>query len=229
MTRIVCIADTHLQHEFELPDGDILVHAGDLTFSGDVPEIAKAAAWLGQLRSRYRHMVVIAGNHDWLFQRDPATARLLLEEKNIIYLHDQAAELCGLKFWGTPYTPEFCGWAFNVRRGAALAEVWARIPDDTQVLVTHGPPLGYWDDVRRHDVQSHYGEYGVENDHVRTEHVGCADLRARVQRLRHLRLHIFGHVHRPGLEYDSLGTRFCNASVINHDYQYRYPPQVIDL
>ena len=228
MARIVCIADTHLQHEFELPDGDILVHAGDLTFEGNVPEVAAAAAWLGKLVPRYKRIVVIAGNHDWLFQRDPATARLLLEEKRITYLHDQAVELDGLKFWGAPWCPEFMGWAFNLRRGEELARVWSHIPDDTQVLVTHGPPLGWLDDVRRHE-QDNYGEYGVENSPVTTEHVGCADLRARVEALKHLRLHVFGHIHRPGLEYDRTGRRFCNASVVNHNYEYRYPPQVIDL
>lgn len=225
MPRLVIIADTHLR-QLSLPPGDILIHCGDLTLTGSVPEVARAAMWLGGLQG-YQHKVVIAGNHDWLFERDPATARLLLEEKGVTYLQDQAAEFFGLKFWGSPYSPRFMDWAFNVERGEALEEVWARIPADTNVLITHGPPRGILDGVGRLDDWA-YGEYARQPLHKKTEHVGCANLRARVAQLSQLKLHAYGHIHRPGTT--RLGpTTFVNASVVNENYDISYPAKVIDL
>src|SRR5687767_10507278 len=101
MPSIVCISDTHLQHNFSIPNGDFLVHAGDLTFSGDIKEVAKAATWLRGLP--HKRKVVIAGNHDWLFQKEPTLAQTLMA--GLTYLQDEAAEIDGIKFYGSPWQP----------------------------------------------------------------------------------------------------------------------------
>jgi Icc-related predicted phosphoesterase len=190
--RIVAVADTHL---FErdlgpLPEGDVLVHAGDLCRRGDLAELARAAAWLKA--QPHRHKVVVAGNHDWPFADAPEEARALLGPQ-IRYLEDSGVAIGGLRFWGSPWQPEFNGWAFNLPRGRALAQKWARIPAGVDVLVTHGPPEGLG------DRSSSAGRQG------------CADLRARVGRVRP-RLHLFGHIHEDGGAWERRGTLFVNAT-----------------
>lgn len=173
MLTIVCISDTHGHHDITVvPAGDILIHAGDLTKFGELDEVDSFNAWLGTLA--HPHKVVVAGNHDWCFQRYPQEARRRLP--NALYLQDEAAELAGLKFYGSPWQPWFLDWAFNLPRGPELAAKWALIPADTDVLVTHGPPEGIG------DLTKHW------------YHVGDADLRHRVQQVRP-KLHVFGHIH----------------------------------
>jgi predicted phosphohydrolase len=190
MLTLVCVGDTHGYHgETAVPDGDILVHAGDLTRYGDLADVEEFDRWLGSLP--HPHKLVIAGNHDWCFQTHPAEARRRLT--NAVYLQDGAAGVAGLKFYGSPWQPWFLDWAFNLPRGPDLAAKWGLIPDDTDVLVTHGPPFGVLDRTRR------------------GERVGCADLLARVRTMRP-RLHVFGHIHEAaGVARDG-DTLFVNAA-----------------
>lgn len=142
--RIVCLSDTHNHHDFiTVPDGDLLIHAGDLTGRGTMPEVLAVNKWLGTLP--HRHKIIIAGNHDFGFEREPALFRSLIT--NAIYLQHEAVEVAGLKIFGSPYTPWFHNWAFNVQSPADMARHWSRIPDDTDILITHGPPEGVLDDV----------------------------------------------------------------------------------
>lgn len=189
--RIVAVADTHLYHrELRVPDGDVFVHAGDLCQSGHVRELAIALDWIAELP--HRHKVVIAGNHDWAFVRDRPAA-LCLVAKGVDYLEDQALEIGGVRFWGSPWQPEFCSWAFNLPRGQALAEKWARMPENLDVLVTHGPPSGIGDLTAT----------------ARRE--GCADLLARVAEVKP-RLHLFGHIHEDGGAWQVGDTWFSNVT-----------------
>lgn len=99
MVRIVCLSDTHSRHEqITVPDGDILIHAGDATMVGDIDEIADFDHWLGTLPHQHKH--IIAGNHDWLFQTHPHLARSLIT--NAVYLQDSFlvfASLVGVGFY----------------------------------------------------------------------------------------------------------------------------------
>jgi Icc-related predicted phosphoesterase len=190
MLTIVCVSDTHGAHDrTEVPDGDILVHAGDLTRHGQLADVTEFNRWLGTLQ--HRHKVVVAGNHDFCFEREPDRARARLT--NAIYLRDEAVTVEGVRFYGSPWQPWFLDWAFNLPRGPEIAAKWALIPDDTEVLVTHGPPLGFGDRTDR------------------GESVGCADLLARVRVVRP-RLHVFGHIHEAAGVADDGGTLFVNAS-----------------
>ena len=175
--RLVCLADTHLyEHELPpLPYGDALVHAGDLLRRGTLDELARAAAWLKE--QPHRHKIVVAGNHDRCFQQTPAEARALLGD-DVVYLRDEAATIDGVRFWGSPWQPEFGGWAFNLPRGAALVERWAQIPAGVDVLITHGPPRGF-------------------GDGTRSGRAGCEALLEALARVRPA-LHLFGHIHEGG-------------------------------
>lgn len=214
--RLVLVSDTHGLHRRmpPVPDGDVLVHAGDLTSYGTLAGVRDAVAWLAALP--HRHKVCVAGNHDWAFERHPVEAEALVPP-GVTYLRDRGATLGGVRFWGSPWQPEFNAWAFNLPRGAALARVWARIPDDVQVLVTHGPPFGVLDRVDQGS-----GFRG-------TRHVGCEDLARRVAALPDLRVHVFGHVHEGYGMLELGGRRFVNASTTTVRYEPVNAPVVVDL
>lgn len=207
--RIVCISDTHGQHsKLNVPDGDILIHAGDFMAFGTKPqEIADFNQWLGTQPHPYK--IVIAGNHDLMFERHPATARELLN--NATYLENSGIELAGLKIWGSPVQPEFNNWAFNVARGAAIRRYWGMIPSDTDVLITHGPPSGTLD----------------QSDPF-SDHLGCEELAKAVEKIRP-KLHVFGHIHGGHGDATESGTRFVNASVVNEGYWLVFEPHVIEI
>ena len=209
LIRIVCISDTHGQHtKLRVPDGDILIHAGDFMAFGDTPkEIVDFNQWLDKQPHRYK--VVIAGNHDLMFERHPRAARELLS--NAIYLENSGTELDGLKIWGSPVQPEFNNWAFNVARGAAIRRFWKMIPEDTDVLMTHGPPFGV-----------------LDKSHPSTAHLGCEQLAKIVEQI-NPRLHVFGHIHGSYGQSTANGTRFVNASVVNEAYRLVHEPQVIEI
>jgi predicted phosphohydrolase len=207
--RIVCISDTHGQHaKLGGTDGDVLIHADDFMAFDDTPrEIVDFNQWLG--KQPHRHKIVIAGNHDLMFERHPGAARELLG--NGIYLENSGMELLGLKIWGSPFQPEFNNWAFNVARGAAIWRFWKMIPENTDVLVTHGPPFGVLDKA-----------------HPSTAHLGCEELANAVEEIKP-RLHVFGHIHGShGLSLGN-GTQFVNASVVNEAYRLVHGPQVVEI
>lgn len=188
--RIVAVADTHLFHEdFAVPEGDVFLHAGDLCRGGDLAELRRAARWI--LALPHRHKIVVAGNHDWAFQREPGAARAMFRDAH--YLEDTEIEIDGLRFYGAPWQPAFNDWAFNLPRGPALARVWAKIPRGVDVLVTHGPPAGIGDRTSA------------------TRRAGCADLRARVAEVAP-RLHLFGHIHEDGGAWQDGPTVFANVT-----------------
>ncbi|MBL4686104.1 MAG: metallophosphatase domain-containing protein [Nannocystaceae bacterium] len=174
--RLVCVADTHLYESgFEIPDGDVFIHAGDLLRRGTLEELAPAAEWIRGLP--HRHKVVVAGNHDWCFVRDPQHARAALGP-TVHYLQDTEITIDGARIWGSPWQPEFFSWAFNLARGPEIAARWALIPAAVDVLITHGPPRGY-------------------GDLTQLSHEGCDDLLAELARVQPA-LHLFGHIHEDG-------------------------------
>ena len=214
MIRITFIADTHAQHRKlnrHLPGGDIIVHAGDFTGRGYFEEQKDFYNWYDNLYD-YTNKVFIAGNHELGIEDDPQRATDLINEyDNIIYLYDNAVDLFGLKIYGTPYQPQFFDWAFNLpRNGDDLKAKWDLIPEDTDILVTHGPPFGRLDD------QKNGG------------HIGCEMLRERIDIIKPL-IHVFGHCHY-GHGYRKVqNTHYFNAAVLNELYMYTHLPYTVDF
>ncbi len=206
MINIVAISDTHSKHRaLDVPPGEILVHAGDLTNMGSLEDVAEFNEWLGSLP--HPHKIVIAGNHDFCFERDLEASEPLLT--NCIYLQDSAATVLGVRFWGSPWQPWFFNWAFNLQRGEEIRRKWDLIPDNTDVLITHGPPHGYGDRTRSGDL------------------VGCQDLLEVVERIRP-RLHVYGHIHEGyGLSSND-HTTMVNASNCDYSYDPVNPPVVFE-
>ena len=213
--RFVCISDTHNCNEIvSVPDGDVLIHAGDATTSGTLDEIERFFEWLDALP--HKHKILIAGNHDWGFQLQPKRVRGLVPG-SVTYLQDSSSDIDGLTFYGSPWQPRFFDWAFNLNRGREMAEKWAMIPEDTDVLITHGPPQGILDEVET--------KFGAS-------HEGCEELRKRVESLAQvgkLKLHVFGHIHSGYGVHEEFGVKFVNASTCDEEYQPTRSPIVIDL
>jgi predicted phosphodiesterase len=116
--RLIVISDTHGLHNRidGLPDGDVLIHAGDFMNSGyDVQDILSFNRWLGE--QPFKHRVVCGGNHDRYFEANSPQARALLT--NAIYLENSGVTIENVAFWGSPYTPEFLNWAFMYPRGTS--------------------------------------------------------------------------------------------------------------
>jgi len=202
--RIVAMADTHT-HERELgtvPDGDLLIHAGDMLRQGTLDELGRFSEWLRALPHPFK--VVVAGNDDWCFVHDRANAVRTLGD-GITYLQDSAVEIGGLNLWGSPWVPEYKNGGFNLPRGDALREKWALIPEGTHVLVTHGPPR----------------EIG---DRTLIGRSGCDDLRSAVA-ARRPALHLFGHAHADGGVWRE--GRVCYANVTT--WNGRRGATVLDL
>ena len=211
--RLVVISDTHGLHDriVSLPDGDILIHAGDFMGSGiDLKEIQSFNQWLRE--QPFKQRVVCAGNHDRSFENVPEVARGLLT--NAIYLENDGITIDGISFWGSPYTPEFMNWAFMYPRGPAAKRYWDQIPNGLDVLITHGPPRGILDQVAPGG-----------------EHLGCEELRKAVE-AKKPRIHIFGHIHGGAGTFENGTTRFVNAAYLNEAYRPLEPAgkvRIIDL
>lgn len=189
-----------------VPEGDLLVHAGDFTMAGTLHEVRSFDRWLRELPHPCK--AVIAGNHEIAFEDTPALAREAL--LSATYIQDEIVELEGLRIWGSPWTPKWGEWAFSLERGSAIRAKWDSIPEQLDILITHGPPAFICD--RTTD--------GLN--------VGCEDLRE-VIRARRPRLHVFGHIHDGYGVVEKPETIHVNASVCNADYLPRNRPIVIDL
>lgn len=213
MPRIVLLSDTHnCNEQIIVPEGDVLIHAGDATIRGEQTEVEDFLSWFSRLPHKYK--IFVAGNHDWLYETQNRFARLLTAKFNIKYLQDSLTEIEGLKIYGSPWQPRFFDWAFNLNRGGELAEKWKLIPNEVDILITHGPPFGILDETPRGDF------------------AGCEELRKRVEeiaRIERLKLHVFGHIHCGYGTGEKFGVRFVNASNCDEDYLPTNPPIVVDL
>ena len=214
--KLVVLSDTHEHfHRLEdLPPADLLVHCGDFTNQGNLKRVAEFADWLHRIADRYIRIIIVAGNHDRTFD-EPGKSRgqHRLQENgpsNIIYLNHSQYIFNDTVIFGSPFTPRFGDWAFNVERGQPMADKWASIPHNTNVLITHGPARGILD-PGRHE-----------------EHVGCDDLAARIAAVKP-RLHVFGHCHSGYGRVNCRSTLHVNAASCDEMHNLVNAPQVISL
>lgn len=205
--RITALSDLH-GYQPDLPGGDLLLIAGDLTARNTLDGYEKFSSWLGKLP--YRCKIVIAGNHDGLIESGKVT--IGNKDRCIHYLCDSGYEFEGLKIWGSPYTPTFLNWHFMRNRGADIKRHWDLIPSDTDILVTHGPPYGMFDET------------------ITELRAGCEDLREAVQERVKPRLHCFGHIHEGGGSIVEIeGIMYINCSYVDERYRPVNPPMTINF
>ena len=209
--KICLISDTHNKHKHlgRLPEADVIIHCGDMTSVGHEHEILNFMKWFSGL-TQYEHKICIAGNHDWLFQREGLRARSLVPN-NVHYLENDSVIIEDLMFYGTPVQPPFMNWAFNVYE-PKLSEYWKAIPDETDVLITHSPPYMIGDLVP-----------------WSAKHEGSQTLADEVINRVRPRLHCFGHIHEGNGNWNIHDIKFVNASNLDDHYMCVYEPIVVEI
>lgn len=216
--RVVCISDTHERHrDLVVPDGDVLIHAGDITNRGHQSALLDFNDWMGTLP--HKHKVVIAGNHDISLESE--RHRLEPMFTNFTYLAHEECEIEGFKFFGSPYSREFHPdrWAFQAMMGDRsdlTKALWDLIPSDVDVLITHGPIRGVLDVC-----PDYYAGVPVNvGDHI---------LLDRWKDFTQLKLHVCGHVHESYGKVQFSRYQMVNASSLNFSTQKMNAPIVVDL
>lgn len=216
--RIVAMSDTHGYHRnLKVPDGDLLIHAGDFSMRAKLKDVVEFARWFKSLP--HKHKILVPGNHDVYCEFDPAWARE--EFFPAILLAHEECEIEGRRIFGSPYSSsiyEPSPWSFDYRPdGPRSKELWSQIPDHLSILITHGPPKGMCDLVD----SAHIGE---------DPHVGDLNLLRNVERALPS-LHIFGHIHEGygNFASDMWSTSFHNVSVCDVEYRPVNPVSIINL
>jgi len=211
--KLVCISDTHGDHEqVVLPAGDVLIHAGDLTAHGTLQETLAFMRWFGE--QDFKHKLCVAGNHDTFMESEPLLAMEFARENGVCLLNDSGCSINGLHFWGSPITPRFLDWSFMRDPGESIEAHWNLIPENTDVLITHGPPYGILDQVLREDESF--------------EHTGCPSLLERVQAVSP-QLHLFGHIHEARGRVDVDKLSYINVATMNKGYRIEHEPVSLEL
>lgn len=201
--KIVAFSDTHGEHHLieDVPEGDVLIFAGDMTKHGRVSEVSDFADWLSQFPHDTK--LVVAGNHDFCFdgnQREDAIREL--QKREIVYLENDCYQEEGVLFFGSPISATFDRYVFR-DEGAEF-----EVPDDTDVLITHGPPKGVLD-------------YFSGNDHG---HVGSEKIKDAKKGMV-LQAHVFGHIH----EEHGSEVNCYNVSVLDENYDLVNSPTVLEV
>ena len=182
--RFVCISDTHGHHrELDLPDGDILVHTGDMTQNGTVEELEDFNNWLGEVSSRrsYEQILVVGGNHDLCLDSRVAVQNKGREDllTNATWLNENAVTVRGVHIYGSPVQPilrKNSKYKAFARDAEESKRAWNKVPEETQVILAHTPPKGHGDRV-----------WGIKS-------IGCEFLLEACERVQPEYV-VFGHVH----------------------------------
>lgn len=220
--RAWIISDSHSKERMlKVPYGiEMVIHAGDAgTYKSPTMNANGVLDFLSWYRSLdVPHKIFVAGNHDGSIEAGLISKN---EFEGIHYLQHEAKTIAGLKFFGSPYSPSFNNWAFNVARHK-LGEYWKEIPDDTDILITHGPPAGVLD--------------LTINEDGHPFQCGCKSLWNRIKEIGTIKHHVFGHIHPESgcpnagiLKINGLHTTFINACVVNLQYNIENNGFVIDI
>lgn len=224
--KICFFSDPHgFHYEFELPECDIAICPGDISLRGHRHEVNSFLEWFDKQPAK--HKVFIAGNHDYWFDKNhPRSINYKLEDdshldvipEGIIYLENSDVTIEGIKIWGSPVTPWFHNWAFNMLP-EDLETFWDQIPDDADIVVTHGPCANTILDKCKSG-----------------ERVGCPSLTKRIANIRP-KILAFGHIHEaygiddkyiPDADGVEKVTKLINCSVLNVQYYRENEPVLID-
>ncbi|CAB4065127.1 Metallophosphoesterase domain-containing protein 1,Metallophosphoesterase MPPED2 [Lepeophtheirus salmonis] len=218
--RIVCMSDTHSLTSHitrEIPEGDIFHSCWRFYSLWSFQRTGNHELSLDESYHPNNESRQIGIDIGHFLKKNDETKESFTKEDirkeltNCVYLQDSYVTVYGLKIYGTPWQPEFGGWAFNLKRGSKCLDKWDLIPDDTDILITHSPPVGYGD----------HCSTGVR--------AGCVELLNTVQRRVKPKYHIYGHIH------EGYGVRsdgkivFINASTCNVNYVPNNKPIVIDV
>ena len=222
--KLVFISDTHTKLPDNIPDGDLLIHSGDYGFLPkkffvEQKEEHLEAMWkeldefnesLMSIKSKFREILYIPGNHDFIFQIAPedAAQRLFCATT----LNNKEWVFNNLHFYGTAAQPIYKDWAFNFPENE-LRQYFSQIPKNCEILITHTPPYGILDKA----------VLPFEN------HAGCQVLLESLKELTHLKIHAFGHIHEEYGVLNKDNITFVNASSLDETYKKPNLPIVLEI
>jgi Icc-related predicted phosphoesterase len=196
--KITCISDTHQHHnKVIVPKCDILIHAGDFTYHGELKEVNKFIEWYAKQPAK--HKILICGNHEKWISKNIHFLRALCLDNNIQLLDNNHITIEGLKFFGSPYSVEFGNWAYGLPDDR-LQDIWDCIDTDVDVLITHGPAYKRLDKCPNGNVGSK-----TLQKHIETK-------------LKQLKLHVVGHIHESRGTMVENGVLTVNAAICGIPY-----------
>lgn len=218
MSKKFCfMSDLHEVTSIEIEPCDYLIISGDLTYRGEWEILKSVLEYLHSLPAK--NIIIIAGNHDYsLDEKHPrynaeTTNKFLRAcvQYGITYLEHSSVVIDGIKFFGSPYTPKFGGWGFPIL-GDDYSNIWLDIPEDTDILITHGPP-----------------KYTLDKTIYGNDNVGSVSLEQRLKDIKP-KVHCFGHIHESYGVLEQDGTTYVNASICGFpDYTELNEPIYLEL
>lgn len=202
--RLVFISDTHNCHnEIEIPGGDVLIHCGDALIGGSKSEREDFVQWWN--KQPHKHKLFTAGNHDICWQTQAYWANQDLQN-----LHEHYFTIDGIKFYCASWSVQYGDWAYMLPE-RLLKHEWPKIPSDTDVLITHGPP------------------YRILDFNYAGNPCGSESLREEVLNRIKPKIHAFGHVHESYGALEKNGIAFINAAICDRSYSPDNNPIVIEI
>ena len=214
MIKIIVTGCTHNRQPVIQPC-DVFIHVGDFTEHGTVSELARFKLYLDTIPAKY--IILVPGNHDRLLETEPKTRNLFSNYHLLINqelrIYDLESEI---NLWGSPDTAPWDNWAFNTN-DEQRKKIVNRIPTNTEILLTHGPPKGILDQTQDN------------------QNAGCQYLLERLQNDYSIHYHFFAHIHEAYGYYSFIENiydrkiKMYNVSLMNAQYQPFNPPITIEL
>ena len=234
--KIGIFSDTHMEHRNwynklinpkvrdEFDSCDVLLFAGDLSHHGHEDDVNDFLRWYDARENLYK--VMIAGNHDFFFDTDEIpknryhtpvpveeVTEMLERYDSITYLNNSDVTIHGIKIWGSPINKWYHDWGFNRRPGEDIKRYWDKIPNDADIVMTHGPV---------------YGIHDLCPNGVHLEHAGDKDLLEAIERVKP-KVFCCGHIHEGHGVLKQGDTIFVNASVMNEIYRPNNQPIILEI
>lgn len=207
MIKITCFSDIHgmpnerLNSWMRKNPSDIFLYAGDIQFN-KFDDGFYTLEWMNSLP--FDEKIIIMGNHD---NNSEKMMEYAMHLNHFHILENRSIRIKGINFFGSPYSVTFGNWSF-MESEEKLEEMYAKVPEDTNILLTHTPVYGIM------DVSTRY-------EHV---HAGSVSLLNRIQNLKHLKYHVCGHIHEGyGIQKEN-GITFINASILDNMYNFVNDP-----
>jgi Icc-related predicted phosphoesterase len=207
--KITCISDSHQHHKkIKIPSTDMIIHAGDFTYHGDMDEVQKFLQWYGEQQAKYK--LLICGNHEVWISQQGDLLKQLCQNEGIQLLHNSHTVIEGLTIFGSPYSKKFGRWAYMADE-TDLADIYDTILPDTDIIVSHGPAY-------------------KQLDFCPGGHVGSTALAYRISELKNLKLVVTGHIHESRGTLIQNGVLTVNAAICGIPYSDAvYNPITVEI
>jgi Icc-related predicted phosphoesterase len=241
---VVAISDLHNQQwKLNLPCGDILIVAGDMTQTGNYEEFESFTSFLSAQNKKFKMIIAVGGNHDITLDKDfykreghkhhnppldiDRSRAYFTENNDITYLEDSGANFNGINIFGHPWICPIGPWAFTYKNPYHEKKMVRKIPENTDILVTHGPAKG----IRDVYPMKQFHKDPVTKEMVKTYDFVEMGSEPLAQKIRDIKpkLHVFGHIHYCYGWEERDGTLYVNASFMNRWSKPVNKPQKISL